>query len=59
MKTVWIYVDSSKQFVDRDYLRVFASSEAAENWLRDNNPEGVASEYEVEGEEPESGWVAR
>jgi hypothetical protein len=30
-----------------DHLKVFASLEAAETWLAENNPEGVAFEYEV------------
>ena len=57
MKVVWIYIDTSKQVADHDHLRVFASLEAAESWLMDNDPEGVAFEYEVEGDF-ESGWVS-
>jgi hypothetical protein len=45
--TVWIYIDTSKDVGDQDYLKVFASPEAAEEWFRDNDPEGVAFEYEV------------
>jgi hypothetical protein len=45
--TVWIYVDISKQVGDRDHLKVFASEIAAETWLQENDPEGVAFEYEV------------
>jgi hypothetical protein len=45
--TVWIYVDTSKQVGDRDHLRVFADKEAAGTWIAENNPEGVAFEYEV------------
>jgi hypothetical protein len=47
MKPVWIYVNTSKQVGDVDYLKVFASEEAAETWLAENDPEGVAFEYEV------------
>ena len=45
--TVWIYVDTGKQVGDRDHLKVFASEVAAETWLQENEPEGVAFEYEV------------
>jgi hypothetical protein len=45
--TVWIYVDTGKQVGDRDQLKVFASEIAAETWLQENDPEGVAFEYEV------------
>jgi hypothetical protein len=45
--TVWIYVDTSKQVGDRDHLKVFANEDAAETWFQENDPEGVAFEYEV------------
>jgi hypothetical protein len=45
--TVLIYVDTSKQVGDRDHLKVFANSDAAETWFEGNDPEGVASEYDV------------
>jgi hypothetical protein len=44
---VLIYVDTSKQVGDADHLKVFANADAAEKWLEDNDPEGVAFEYEV------------
>jgi len=47
MKTVWIYVDTNKQVGDGEYLKVFASNEAAEHWLEEHAPEGVAVEYPV------------
>jgi hypothetical protein len=47
MKTVWIYIDTSKQVGDIDYLKVFANSGVANEWLEENDPEGVAFEYEV------------
>jgi hypothetical protein len=46
-KTVWIYVDSNKQVGDKDQPKVFATEDAAETWLQENDPEGVAFEYEV------------
>jgi hypothetical protein len=44
---VWIYVDTSKQVGDKDHLKVFARPEAAEQWLNENDPEGIAFEYPV------------
>jgi len=48
---VWIYVDTNKQVGDVDHLKVFATPEAADEWFKDNDPEGVAFGYEVLGEE--------
>jgi hypothetical protein len=45
--TVLIYVDTSKQVGDKDHLKVFATQAAAETWLQEHDPEGVAFEYEV------------
>jgi hypothetical protein len=45
--TVWIYIDTSKEVSDADYLKVFATKDASEAWLQENDPEGVAFEYEV------------
>jgi hypothetical protein len=45
-----VFVNTSKQVGDRDHLKVFASEDAAETWLQENDPEGVAFEYEVLGE---------
>jgi hypothetical protein len=47
MKTVWIYVDTSKEIGGVDHLRVFADEDAAERWFRANDPDGVALEYEA------------
>jgi hypothetical protein len=47
MTTVWIYVDTSKEVGDVDHLKVFATPELADEWLKENDPEGVAFEYEV------------
>ena len=41
-RTVWIYVDFTKQVGDKDHLKVFAGEEAAERWFAENDPEGVA-----------------
>ena len=41
MTTVWIYVDTNKEVGDVDHLKVFATPEL------ENDPEGVAFEYEV------------
>jgi hypothetical protein len=45
-----VFVNTSEQVGDRDHLKVFASEDAAETWLQENDPEGVAFEYEVLGE---------
>jgi hypothetical protein len=45
--TVLIYVNTSKQVGDPDHLKVFANTDAAETWFKQNDPEGVAFEYEV------------
>jgi hypothetical protein len=37
-----------KQVGDKDHLKVFANEDAAETWLQENDPEGVAFEYEVQ-----------
>ena len=44
---VLIYVNTSKQVGDPDHLKVFANADATETWLEENDPEGVAFEYEV------------
>jgi len=45
--TVFVYVNTSKQVGDADHLKVFANLDAAETWLEENDPEGVAFENEV------------
>jgi hypothetical protein len=45
--TVLIYVDTSKEVGDREHLKVFADNATAEAWLAENDPEGVAFEYDV------------
>jgi hypothetical protein len=40
-----IYVDTSKEVGDKDHLKVFSNEDAAESWLQENDPEGVAFEY--------------
>ena len=45
--TVLIYVDTNKQVGHPDHLKVFPHSDAAEAWFAENDPEGVAFEYEV------------
>jgi hypothetical protein len=44
---VLIYVDTSKDVGDPDHLKVFATADAADTWLEENEPEGLAFEYEV------------
>jgi hypothetical protein len=38
---------TSKHVGDPDHLKVFANVDAAETWFEENDPEGVAFEYEV------------
>ena len=45
--TVFVYVNTSKQVGDAEHIKVFATQDAAENWFEENDPEGVAFEYEV------------
>jgi hypothetical protein len=45
--TVLIYVNASKRVGDPEHLKVFANLAAADTWFEENNPEGVAFEYEV------------
>jgi hypothetical protein len=48
--TVWIYVDTSKGAGDDDYLRVFVSADAAEEWMAEHKVEGFAIECPVRGD---------
>jgi hypothetical protein len=45
--TVFVYIDTSKQVLDPEHVKVFANVDAAEKWFEENDPEGVAFEYEV------------
>jgi hypothetical protein len=47
MTTVWIYVDTRYLPGHPDYIKVFANPVAADEWCKQNDPEGVAFEYEV------------
>jgi hypothetical protein len=37
----------AKQVGDPEHVKVFANVDAAEKWFEENDPEGVAFEYEV------------
>jgi hypothetical protein len=43
MKTVWIYVDTSRDVGDKDHLKVFANTEAAETWFEESDPKVLYS----------------
>ncbi|WP_187435728.1 hypothetical protein [Bradyrhizobium hipponense] len=45
--TVFVYVNTGKRVGDPDRIKVFATVDAAERWFDENDPEGVAFEYEV------------
>ena len=47
--TVFVYVDTSKQVGDAEHVKVFATEDAAETWLEETDPEGVAFKNEVIG----------
>jgi len=47
--TVCVYINTSKQVDDPEHLKVFATADAAAAWFAENDPEGVAFEYEVIG----------
>jgi hypothetical protein len=49
VKTVWIYVNTAAHVGDNDHLQVFATGEAADRRIEENDPEGVAFEYPVHG----------
>jgi hypothetical protein len=51
MTTVWIYVDTNKEVGDVDHLKVLATPELADEWFKENDPEGIAFGYEVIGDE--------
>jgi hypothetical protein len=40
-------VNTSKQVGDPDPIKVFATADAAATWFEENDPQGVAFEYEV------------
>ncbi len=50
MTTVWIYVDTNHDVGHPDHLKVFATPDAADEWFKENDPEGVAFGYEVIGD---------
>jgi hypothetical protein len=41
-----LYVDANKSVGDADHIKAFASRRAADEWFNDNDPKGVAFEYE-------------
>ena len=51
MTTVWVYVDTNHYVGHPDHLKVFATPDAADEWFKENDPEGVAFGYEVLGHE--------
>ena len=47
MNLVWVYYDTNKQMGDEGHLVIFASGEAADEWLAIHDPEGVFWSYPV------------
>ena len=40
-KMVWVYVDTNYYVGHPDHLKVFAIPDAADEWFKENDPEGV------------------
>ena len=55
--TVWIYIDTSKQVGDADHVKAFATRDAAQAWLDEHDPKGVAFEYPVIGGKDGGGMI--
>ena len=51
MTTVWIYVDTRYLPGHPDHLKMLANPVAADEWFKENDPEGVAFGYDVLGDE--------
>jgi hypothetical protein len=47
VKSVLIKSTPANKVGDVDHLKVFANVDAAETWFEENDPEGLAFEYEV------------
>jgi hypothetical protein len=45
--TVIVYINTSKKLGEPEHVKVFATTDAAEKWFEESDPEGVAFEYEV------------
>lgn len=53
-RTAWIYLNdfdrgTRRTIGDPEWVKVFASADAADRWFDKHDPEGVAWEYEIEG----------
>lgn len=62
-RAVWLYLNdyengTARTIGDPDWVKVFASAGRVDQWLEQNDPEGVAWEYEVAGGRPQgSVWL--
>ncbi|MGY4368865.1 hypothetical protein ACVW1A_004930 [Bradyrhizobium sp. LB1.3] len=62
-RTVWLYLDDyqdgkTRAIGEPGWIKVFASADAADRWFKENDPEGVAWEYQVDGGRAEgSVWL--
>jgi len=45
--TVLVTSTPAGRLDDADHIKVFATTDAAEKWFEENDPEGVVFEYEV------------
>lgn len=62
-RTAWLYLNDyehgkQRNVGDPEWVKVFASAEAADRWFDKHDPEGVAWEYEVEGGQRQTSvWI--
>lgn len=62
-RTAWVYLNDYEHGTQRnvgeaEWVKVFASAEAADRWFDQHDPEGVAWEYEIEGGQLQSSvWI--
>jgi hypothetical protein len=50
--------DYARNIGDPEWVKVFASAEAANTWFAQHDPEGVAWEYEIEGGQRQTSfWI--
>ncbi len=46
-RAVWVYVDRDHPVGHPDHLKIFANPEVADEWLKQNDPDGAVFEHKV------------
>lgn len=46
---VLVYINTSAEVGDIDHIKIFANEDVANEWFKENDPEGVAWVYPVIG----------